>query len=110
MDDVNSKPSGGWEVLQEEVDWLVSDGRRYAGASGEGSNIIHVDGQLNASPSTDDDAESEEDPDDEEDTNDEPSAGKGVEQGAIVSFYFIPLINRAQEFCFGRTESVRRNR
>jgi hypothetical protein len=27
-----------------------------------------------------------------------------------VSLYFIPLINRAQEFCFGWAERVRKNR
>jgi hypothetical protein len=108
--DIKSVPSGDWHVAQAEVDWLVSDGQRYAGASGEGSGIIEVDGQLGASPSPDEDAEGEDDLNDQEGTNREPSAGKGVEQGAIVSLYFIPLINRAQEFCFGRTERGRKNR
>ena len=118
MDDIESGPSARWEVSQAEVDWLVSDGQRMmddAGASGEGSNVIEgqVDGPLGASPGPDEDAKGEDDLDGEEGAYHEPSAGKGVEQGAIVSLYLIPSINRAQEFvlfCFGLTESVGKNR
>jgi hypothetical protein len=116
VDDINSRPSGGWEVSQAEVDWLVSDQQRMMdNASGEGSNIIEgqVDGPLGASPGPDEDAQGEDELDDEGGTYHEPSAGKGVEQGAIVSLYLIPSINRAQEFilfCFGLTESVGKNR
>ena len=95
-------------MLQEEVDWLVRDGQRYAAASGKGSNIIEVNGQLGANLSPDDDAKGKDDLDDEEGTYHEPSTGKGVKQGAIVSLFFIPLIIRAQEFCFGWPESVRK--